>query len=201
MLRRVAKWMRIGGPAAMLAVTSYMTLGTAEACTPTKGPNLQAATSPGLTAMVKQGLFGRRGFQPRAKVGVKPQAQVQTNYTIAGLWQTTFTSQGMVVDQAWDVWHNDGTEIMVDTSAPAADNVCVGYWEQTDPLTFKLVHPSWTFDANGNLNGAAIFHETVQLDATANTYTGTFSVDLYDADGNQLDHLEGEISATRFLVE
>lgn len=121
--------------------------------------------------------------------------------SIVGLWQVNFTSGGQVVDQAFEVYHGDGTELMVDTSAPASDNVCVGVWAQTGGLTFKLNHPSWTFDAQGNLNGTATIKLDITLDANSNIFTGTFAVDVFDLHGTVLQHLTGTVAAKRVTVD
>ena len=123
------------------------------------------------------------------------------NASIVGLWKTTFTSGGQVVDQAWEVFHSDGTEIMVDTSAPASDNVCVGVWAKTDGLQVKLNHPSWTFDDKGNLNGTAAIKMDLTIDPNGNSFIGTFTVDVFDLSGNTLLHLAGSVSGKRVMVD
>jgi len=121
--------------------------------------------------------------------------------SIVGLWQVTFTSGGQVVDQAYEIFHSDGTEMMVDTSAPASDNVCVGVWAQVGGLEVKLNHVSWTFDDQGNLNGTATIKLDVTLDANSNLFTGTFTVDVYSLTGSVLDHLVGTVAAKRVTID
>ncbi len=121
--------------------------------------------------------------------------------SIVGLWQVNFTSGGQVVDQAYEVFHSDGTEMMVDTAPPASDNVCVGVWAQVDGLEFKLNHLSWTFDDQGNLNGTATIKLDVTLDANSNLFTGTFTVDVYSLSGSVLEHLIGTVAAKRVTVD
>jgi hypothetical protein len=116
---------------------------------------------------------------------------------ITGLWKITFTSGGQVVDQGFDVWHSDGTEILNDTPPPATGNICLGVWSAVGPRAYKLYHPSWTFDNNGNLDGTAIIQEQVTLDSKAATFKGTFTVDVYDLSGAHLDRLEGTVAAQR----
>ena len=100
-----------------------------------------------------------------------------------GLWNVTFYSAGAVVDQAFDVWHSDGTEILNDFTNPIEDNVCLGVWVQTGPQTFKLKHPSWTFDTSGTLTGTAYIVETVTVGPGGNEYAGPYTVYLYDTLG------------------
>ena len=139
---------------------------------------------------------------PRAPLANRPVRQARGgDPSIVGLWQTNFTSGGQVVDQAYEVFHSDGTEMMVDTSAPASDNVCVGVWAQVDGLEFKLNHVSWTFDDQGNLNGTATIALDVTLDANSNIFTGSFTVDVYDLKGAVLEHLIGTVAAKRVTVD
>jgi len=121
--------------------------------------------------------------------------------SIVGLWQVNFTEGGQVVDQAYEVFHSDGTELMVDTSAPASDNVCVGVWAQVGGLQVKLNHVSWTFDDKGNLNGTATIKLDVTLDPNSNVFTGTFTVDVFDLHGANVDHETGSVSGKRVTID
>jgi hypothetical protein len=50
--------------------------------------------------------------------------------------------------------------------------------------------------------GPAIFHESLMLDRTRNSYTGTFTIDQYGADETTLlEHVGGTITGTRFTVD
>lgn len=120
--------------------------------------------------------------------------------SIVGLWNTTFTSGGQIVDQGFDQWNSDGTEILNDTPPPATGNVCLGVWNKAGQ-TFKLKHPSWTFDAAGNLNGTAIIREKVTVDPKGQNYKGTFTVDVFDLHSTLLFHQEGNINAQRISVD
>lgn len=120
---------------------------------------------------------------------------------LVGLWQVTFTSGGQVVDEAFEVWHSDGTEMILDITPPAEENACFGVWVETGRDTFKLKHPSWTFDASGNLTGTAILRETLTLDRTCNKFTGTYTLDFYDTTGKQNGHFTGQTQGTRITVE
>jgi hypothetical protein len=121
--------------------------------------------------------------------------------SIVGLWKVTFFFDGQVVDQAFEVFHSDGTELMNDTAPPASGNVCVGVWANTDGRTVKLNHPSWTFDAAGNLNGTATIKTSITLDHTGNSFSGTFTVDVFSLTGVNLQHLAGTVSGQRILVD
>jgi hypothetical protein len=90
---------------------------------------------------------------------------------LTGMWKVTFSSGGAVVDQAFEVFHSDGTELMVDTAPPATGNVCTGVWARIDGVNFKLNHPSWTFDDKGNVTGTAIIKVNILLDSNSNRTT------------------------------
>jgi hypothetical protein len=137
---------------------------------------------------------------PTAYAKAQPLAH-GTDPSIVGLWKTTFFSGKDVVDQAFEVFHGDGTEMMVDTAPPASDNVCVGVWVQTSGLAVKLNHPSWTFDDKGNLNGTATIRMDITLDPNSNSFTGAFIVDVFDLAGNNLVHLVGTVTGKRVTVD
>jgi len=121
--------------------------------------------------------------------------------SIVGLWKTTFTSGGQVVDEGFDQWSSDGTEILNDDPPPQTGNVCLGVYVKSALSTYKLKHPSWTFDASGNVNGTAIIRELVIIGQGGNTYSGTYTIDVYDLEGNHLAQFGGTISATRITVD
>jgi hypothetical protein len=130
--------------------------------------------------------------EPRARGG---------NVSIVGLWKMTFTSGGQVVDQAFEVFHDDGTELMVDTSAPSSGNVCVGVWAKTDGLTFQLNHPSWTFNDQGILNGTATIKLSLTITPDGNQVTGTFTVDVLTLAGTNILHETGTVAGQRVSVQ
>jgi hypothetical protein len=117
--------------------------------------------------------------------------------SFVGLWDSKVISNGQVVDEGFDAFHSDGTEILVDDSAPATDNVCLGVWEKTGSSSIKLKHPSWYFDLNGNLLGVVIIYETLKLDPDGDSFHGTSSEDVYDTQGNKIGHYEAQIQANR----
>jgi hypothetical protein len=122
--------------------------------------------------------------------------------TAVGLWNIQILSDGQVIDSGFDAWHADGTETLNDTTPPAAGAVCLGIWSKVGPLTYQLKHPSWLFDdANVNLIGIAMTRETVVLDQGGNSYTGKFTVDAFDLNGNRLSHFEGAIRALRITTD
>jgi hypothetical protein len=121
--------------------------------------------------------------------------------SIVGLWHITFTSGGQVVDQGFDAWHADGLEVLNDTPPPATGNVCLGTYTQVNKGVFKLLHPSWTFDDTGTLNGTAIIRERVAVDPSGNAFHGTYTLDFFDLSGNNLAHYTGQVTAQRITVD
>lgn len=117
--------------------------------------------------------------------------------SIVGLWNVTFSSGGQTVDVGFDAWHRDGTEILNDYTNPIEGNVCLGVWEQTGPRSYKLKHPSWSFDTSGNLLGIVVIREWVQLSVDGNHYRGAYTYDIYDTANTFIEELTGQVSATR----
>lgn len=125
------------------------------------------------------------------------------NQTITGLWDLQFIAGDQVVDEGFDQYHSDGTEILNDTPPPAAGNVCLGVWAKTGGHTLKLKHPSWIYDpTNTFVIGTATILEQITLDDDGNSFTGTFAVQLRDLSGNSLGpDLTGQLQATRITPE
>jgi len=141
------------------------------------------------------------GDLPAASTGTPEPRARGGNVSIVGLWKMTFTSGGQVVDQAFEVFHEDGTELMVDTSAPASGNVCVGVWAKTDGLTFQLNHPSWTFNDQGILNGTAAIKLNLTISPDGNQVSGTFTVDVFTLAGTNILHETGTVAGQRVNVQ
>ena len=122
--------------------------------------------------------------------------------SIVGLWKATFTSGGMTVDEGFDAWNSDGTEILNDDPPPAAGNICLGVWVRSGPMTYKLKHPSWTYDpTTGMVNGTAIIRETITLAPNGNSYHGVFTIDFFDLSNNPQGSFNGTVAATRITVD
>jgi len=125
---------------------------------------------------------------------------VSTN-GIVGLWNVTFSSDGQTVDVAFDAWHSDGTEVLNDYTNPIEGNVCLGAWVQTGPRTFKLKHPSWSFDDTGTLQGIVIIRESVTVSPDGNSFHGSYAYDIYDTTGAFLQEYTGNVSGIRIRVD
>lgn len=118
--------------------------------------------------------------------------------TAVGLWQSTFNGADGSVFVGFETIYADGNELLIDNSAPATDNVCSGVWEQTGPRTYLINHPSWDFDASGNLIGIVVLTDTITVDARGNKYTGTETVTVYDPTVTTIVYqVSGTVTATR----
>jgi hypothetical protein len=179
---------KVLGASAALAAASLLFTAPANACTVSAGAKPQAA------APLPTGL-------PTMQSEATANDGKGKSHGFVGLWDSKLISNDQVFDEGFDAFHSDGTEILIDQSAPATDNVCLGVWEQTGPGTIKLKHPSWYFDLNGNLLGTVIIYETLTLDADCDSFHGTSSEDVYDTKGNKIAHYEGfQIKAKRITA-
>ena len=121
--------------------------------------------------------------------------------SIVGLWHSKSFSDGQVTDEAFEQWNTDGTEVLNDNPPPQTGNICLGVFVKSAQSTYKLKHPSWTYDANGNLTGSAIIRELVIVGRGGDTYSGTYTVDIYDLKGNHLAQFGGTVQAERIKVD
>ena len=133
-----------------------------------------------------------------------------SNPSIVGLWAVKFiaenspgTPNGTVVDWGYVQWHGDGTE-MENSGArsPSTENFCMGVWAKTGPSSYKLNHVALSYDASsGALNGYVSIHEQVTLDKGGKKYTGTFTINITDPNGNPAGSVAGNITAERITAD
>jgi hypothetical protein len=148
-----------------------------------------AKASCGDPGKAKSGLATQMPFLKHANAG--PNA---TNSSIVGLWHVNYTSGGELFYEAFDVWHNDGTEFEIANLPPATGNVCMGVWKK-DGQTVELNHVGWAFDNNGNPLG--MFTLTEKNVVNGDTYQGTFDYKAYDVNGTVVQEIKGTLAATR----
>lgn len=123
--------------------------------------------------------------------------------SIVGMWSVTFTAGGNMIDFGYAVWHADGTEFMNSGGrAPATQNFCLGVWNQTSLLGYRLNHYALSYDqVTGALNAKVNIKENVVLDPRGNSFGGTFTIDAYDPkNGTLLQHVGGTITGQRVTV-
>lgn len=123
--------------------------------------------------------------------------------TIVGLWDVKFLFEGQIVDEGFDQYHSDGTEILNDTPPPATGNVCLGVYAKTGPNSLKLRHPGWIYDAtNTFVIGRATILENITLDRRGRTFKGTFTVQFRDLAGNELaPDFSGQLKGERITPD
>jgi len=124
---------------------------------------------------------------------------------IVGMWKVQFVSEGTngipdgtMIDSAYAQWHSDGTEIMNSGRPPITSSFCLGVWKKTGESTYKLNHFALSWDPSGTVFvGPANIRENVTLNAQGNSFSGTFTIDQFDTNGNTLAHIVGKITAQR----
>jgi len=113
------------------------------------------------------------------QIGVEP--------TIVGLWDVKFISDNQIVDEGFDQYHSDGTEILNDIPPPATGNVCLGVYMKNGAFGVKLRHPSWIYDpTNTMVIGRATILEQITVDRGGRSFKGAFTIQFRDLAGNSL---------------
>jgi hypothetical protein len=133
--------------------------------------------------------------------------------TIVGLWHLSFIAEGntaaglppdgTMVDSGLTEWHSDGTEITLDSRSPATGDVCLGVWKQIGERHYQLNHFGIAFDPTTDPNtplGYAHIPQDITLSRDGRTFTGTFTIDQYDATGNLLVEIKGNLVGTRVTL-
>lgn len=178
------RWLRDSSFVALVAA-ACMLIGT----TPLRA-------SCGSPANSKPGSALKTSFQP-AQEG-EPSSAPDHN-SIVGLWHVILTeSSGDRLWQSFQQFHADGLEMENADITPIGSNVCMGVWKKVGPDTVKIYHVAWTFDpATGAPTGSALLTETNTLNKDGNSFTGTFAIQFYDANGDKLVKITGTTTATR----
>jgi len=141
-------------------------------------------------------------------------ARGSSGASIVGMWNIQFVSQGntghnpsipdgAIIDFGFNQWHSDGTEIL-NSGGHAANtgNFCLGVWGQTGFLTFEVNHFALSYDAtSGALLNVVNIRDQATLSPSGDSFSGTFTIDVYDTKGNRVDHVGGTINATRVTVD
>jgi hypothetical protein len=134
--------------------------------------------------------------------------------TVVGLWKFTVSSKGntshnppipdgAVIDWGYSQWHGDANEFSTSAlHSPASGNICMGTWVQDGDRIYDLNHFALNFDTtSGAWTGTVNIHQTVTVSLGGTMYTGTYIIDVYDAKGNHVDHVGGQVSATRITLD
>jgi len=131
-----------------------------------------------------------------------------------GMWKIQFISEGNAtgnpaipdgaqVDFGYTQIHSDGTEIMNSGGhTPSTQNFCMGVWGKTGYLTYELNHFALSYSSlNQELVNYVNIHENLTLSPSGDSFTGTFTIDIYDTNQNPMGHIAGNITATRVTVD
>jgi hypothetical protein len=134
--------------------------------------------------------------------------------SLVGMWNFQLVSEGntahnpsipdgAIIDFGYNQIHSDGTEIMNSGGhAPATQNFCLGVWGQTGFLTYEVNHFPLSYNATtGALANLINLREQLTLSPSGDSFTGTFTLDVYDTKGNHVDHLGGNVTAQRVTVD
>jgi hypothetical protein len=167
------------------------------------GVNLPLAHPSGLHLQ-----YGNPGLLPAVLLNVND--DFRDDVSIVGMWHVVFTGSSLnggsyslpePFDNDVAVWHSDGTEIM-NSSRPAQDgNFCLGVWQRTGNRDYFLNHIPWQGnDPTGNPQGGAQFLEQITLSADGNHYSGKFTFQAYDTNGNPTLAITGTLTATRITT-
>ena len=132
--------------------------------------------------------------------------------SMTGMWSFQFISKGnsghtppipdnALIDFGFTQWHSDGTEIQNSAGVPGG-GFCLGVWGQTGYLTFELNHFPIAFNpSTGKVANYINIREQVTLSPSGDSFTGPATEDIYDPQGNHVDHLSGTVLATRITVD
>jgi predicted small lipoprotein YifL len=135
-----------------------------------------------------------------------------TTASIVGMWKVQFISKGntshnppipdgALIDFGFMQWHSDGTEIQNSAGVPGG-GFCLGTWVRTDFLGFELNHFPVAFDpTTGKVANYINLREQVTLAPDGTFYTGSFTENIYDPTGKQVDHVAGTLSGERITVD
>ena len=164
---------------------------------------------PGSLGQPQRATFTTVAYRMASQSGPSTDNAAPAGADIVGMWKFSFVSMNnrgipddTVVDWGFTQWHSDGTEITNSAlRSPATQNFCLGVWKKDGPSSYKLNHQALNYDAGGTLLGLAVIGEQVTVDKTGNTYSGTFSIDLFDTLGRNLAHVQGLISAVRITAD
>jgi hypothetical protein len=129
--------------------------------------------------------------------------QDEDNASIVGLWKIKLLlADGSVFDEGYTTWHSDGTELTNSGRPPMTGSFCMGAWKKNSDGTYRLNHFALSWDSTGTIFvGPANIKERITVDPSGNSYTGTFSVNQYDTNGNVLVHRTGRVVGLRITAD
>jgi hypothetical protein len=138
----------------------------------------------------------------------------ESHGSIVGMWHAVLrigNASGLVFDEVLEQFHSDGTELLISQGLPPAlGNVCIGVWKRVGSQTFKLRHMTWNwsppdggFGVPGTFAGHFELTMTLRLDARGRSFSGTWSAQNFDVNGEHIPELdaEGVVNGVRLTVD
>ncbi len=125
---------------------------------------------------------------------------------IVGFWYIKQTAEGnvsgppngTVIDWGLQQFHSDGTEILNSGSGPKM--FCLGVWVKgTGPSNYEVNHFPLDYPDPTTLHILNL-REKITLGRDHNSMTGTFTFDIYDSEGNLLQHIAGDLAGHRITM-
>jgi hypothetical protein len=123
--------------------------------------------------------------------------------SIVGFWHFKFFIGGNEIDAGNQQWHSDGTEILNSgLRPPIIGDFCLGVWEQVGPRHYRLNHRGLGWNDTGTaFQETDVFLFDVYLSPDGNSYTGTFTLNVYDEKGAPMGSpAKGTVTASRITV-
>ena len=132
--------------------------------------------------------------------------------SMVGMWHVVFIADGNAaplppdgtqLDNTLSQWHSDGTEVTLSSRPPATGDVCLGVWKQVGPRHYRLNHYGIAFDPSVDPNtprGFDNIRQDIILSRDGKTFTGKVTIDSYDASGNLLVEIKGDLVGTRVTL-
>ena len=129
----------------------------------------------------------------------KLRASIRASVVLFGLGAVTYASSAMACGDDVKVQHaswqgEQGSELFHLAQAGPGN-----HWRQTAPSRYHLNHYALSYDpALGTINARVIIKEDVTLNPTGTSYSGSFTLDVYDPSGTtQVGHQNGQVTAQR----
>src|SRR5689334_9920878 len=104
---------------------------------------------------------------------------VSDNDPVVGFWKVKLTAKdtpgipdGTVLDDGFQQWHSDGTEIMNSSRVPATGNFCMGVWKKTGTSKYRLNHFGLSWDLSNTYIGPANIRSNIVLSNDGNRFSG-----------------------------
>jgi len=125
---------------------------------------------------------------------------------LVGFFDSTVTltnCNGVVIKtfEAYQLFHQGGTLTSTDNQPPSSRGPGFGTWQNLGGGSYSAPFEFFSFHTDGTFAGEVKIGRDLQLAADGNSYTSVVSVQIFDANGNQIGTLCGSEVATRVGAE